>query len=34
VVRNAQELAPGDQIRTRLAAGQIVSRVEEVLPEE
>jgi exodeoxyribonuclease VII large subunit len=33
VVRDATELEPGEPIRTRLARGQVVSRVEQVEPE-
>lgn len=33
VVRDASELEPGAQIRTRLARGEVVSRVEQVEPD-
>ena len=34
VVRDARRLSPGERIRTRLAAGEIISRVEEIRPAE
>lgn len=34
IVRSASQLQPGDHIRTKLQAGEIVSRVEGVLPDE
>jgi exonuclease VII large subunit len=32
VIRSAAELSPGEQISTRFACGQTVSRVEQVEP--
>ena len=33
LIRDAAEVKPGDQIVTRLAAGEVVSRVEQVTPQ-
>jgi exodeoxyribonuclease VII large subunit len=32
VIRTAEELSPGDEIRTRLASGSVLSRVHAVDP--
>ncbi len=33
LIRDAAELAPGEELRTRLARGQVVSRVEQIEPD-
>jgi exodeoxyribonuclease VII large subunit len=34
LIQDATAVRPGDAVRTRLARGELVSRVEQVLPAE